>query len=93
MGKPITKEDVIAHKKQAIRKLNNLLETYISDGRIDLLKKANLISYWLENFTTYVSAAGSMGCPSRCCWLVTLSPSLITMLYGDISPGPTRHLL
>lgn len=56
MGKPITKEDVIAHKKQAIRKLNNLLETYISDGRIDLLKKAHLISYWLENFTTYVSA-------------------------------------
>lgn len=55
MRKPITKENVIFHKKRAIRKLNGLLETYISSEQPDILKKADLISYWLEEFTNYIS--------------------------------------
>lgn len=36
MRKPITKENVIFHKKRAIRKLNGLLETYISSEQPDI---------------------------------------------------------
>lgn len=35
--------------------MNSLLESYISDGSTDLLKKTNLISYWLEDFVKYIS--------------------------------------
>lgn len=54
MSKPISKEDVVIHKKQAIKKLNNLLEMYINNPSEQYLKKANLISYWLESFSDYV---------------------------------------
>lgn len=55
MSKNISKDDVIAHKKNAIRKVNNLLESYINSEESESLKKADLISYWLESFTSYVS--------------------------------------
>lgn len=54
MAKPFTKEDVILHKKQAIRKVNDLLEMYINHPNEKFLKKANLLSYWLENFSDYI---------------------------------------
>lgn len=56
MKKSITKENVITHKKHAIRKLNDLLENYISTEEPKYLKKTDLISYWLENFVTYISS-------------------------------------
>lgn len=52
MKQAIAKENIITHKKQAIRKLNNLLENYISTEEPKFLKKTNLISYWLENFVS-----------------------------------------
>lgn len=55
MSKIFTKEETILHKKHSIQKLNSLLESYISEGSLDTLKKANLISYWLEDFTKYIS--------------------------------------
>lgn len=57
MSKPLTKEDVILHKKRAIKKLNNTLEKFINDPTPKAskhLKKANLISYWLESYSTYL---------------------------------------
>ncbi len=54
MSKEITKEDVIIHKKQAIKKVNNLLELYINHSDPKYLKKANLLSYWLESFSDYI---------------------------------------
>lgn len=54
MTKTFTKEEVILHKKQAIKKLNNLLEMYINNHDVRYLKKANLLSYWLENFSDYI---------------------------------------
>lgn len=39
MSKNISKDDVIAHKKNAIRKVNNLLESYINSDEPDLLKR------------------------------------------------------
>lgn len=54
MSKEITKEEVIFHKKQAIKKVNNLLELYINHSDPKYLKKANLLSYWLESFSDYI---------------------------------------
>lgn len=54
LSRELTKEEVIQHKKKAIKKLNSLLEDYILSGDKVLLKKTNLISYWLESFSTYI---------------------------------------
>lgn len=50
MGKEFTKEEVIRNKKDAIQKLNNLLECYINDPSGRHFKKANLISYWIKDY-------------------------------------------
>lgn len=58
MSKEFTKEDVIANKKEAIKSLNNFLESLINDSSansVKHLKKANLISYWLKNYVNYIS--------------------------------------
>lgn len=48
------KDEVIAAKKSAIRKINNTLESYISDGNNQNLKKVQLISKWLSDFSNYI---------------------------------------
>ena len=64
MKKEKTKEDVIQHKKRAIRAMNSLLEKYISTNDDDLLKKTDLLSYWIENFSAYINDEDSFE-PSR----------------------------
>lgn len=57
MSKEFTKEDVIRNKKDSIKTLNNLLEGYINDStdtREQHLKKANLISTWIKQYTNYI---------------------------------------
>lgn len=54
MSKTFTKEDVILNKKEAIKSINKLLESYINDTTQNHLKKANLISYWLKDFAQYI---------------------------------------
>lgn len=54
MEKKLDKEKVINHKKAAIKKLNHVLEKFINDPSAMHLKKANLISYWLESYSTYL---------------------------------------
>ena len=54
MSKEKTKEEIIAHKKNAIRKLNALLESYISSEKEILLKKTDLMAYWIEEYTNYI---------------------------------------
>lgn len=54
MSKEMTEEEVIKHKKKAIRTLNNLMEGYIKTHDKELLKKTDLISYWLESFSLYI---------------------------------------
>lgn len=51
-----TIEDIIQHKKRAIRKINSLMESYISSNNPDLLKKTDLLSYWIENYAQYISS-------------------------------------
>lgn len=55
MAKEFTKEDVIQNKKEAIKSLNKLLETYINDSSEKHLKKAHLISYWLKDYVRLIN--------------------------------------
>lgn len=55
MSKEITKEAVIQNKKEAIKSLNKLLESYINDPSKTYLKKADLISYWIKNYVQMIS--------------------------------------
>ena len=50
-----TKDEINQHKKQAIKKINGLLNSYIFSDNHALQKKADLISYWLESFSNYIS--------------------------------------
>lgn len=56
MGRVIDKESVIFHKKNAIKQLNQTLELFINRNDERSLKKANLISYWLEEYSHYLIA-------------------------------------
>lgn len=49
----IKKENVIKNKNDAIKMLNNYLDTCISSDTKHL-KKANLISYWLKDYIKYI---------------------------------------
>lgn len=55
MSSELTKEQVIQNKKQAISKLNTLFENYIASDSTDLLKKTNLISYWISQYSNYIA--------------------------------------
>ena len=55
MSIEITKENVILNKKEAIKSLNKLLEYYINDPSGKHLKKANLISYWIKDYTRFIN--------------------------------------
>lgn len=54
MRKQKSKEEIINHKKQAIRKINGLLEDYIASSDEQSLKKVDLLAYWIEEFTKYI---------------------------------------
>lgn len=55
MSVELTKEAVIQNKKSSIKSLNKLLEYYINDPSGKHLKKANLISYWLKDYTRFIN--------------------------------------
>lgn len=50
----ISKDNVIKHKKEAIKKLNSMMEYFINSPSQKHLKKANLLAYWFENFSQYI---------------------------------------
>ncbi len=54
MGREVTKEIAIQHKKQAIRKMGNVFEAFINNPDDKYLKKADLLAYWLETFSGYL---------------------------------------
>lgn len=54
MSKPLNAGKVSLHKDAALSKINDLLNGYINDPKPEHLKKANLISYWLENYIAYI---------------------------------------
>lgn len=54
MSKAITKDEVILHKKASIKTLNRMLEYFINSSNPKHLKKANLLAYWIENYSEYI---------------------------------------
>lgn len=54
MGREVTKDIAIQHKKQAIRKIGSVFEAFINNPDDKYLKKADLLAYWLENFSNYL---------------------------------------
>lgn len=64
MSKKLSATDVIKHKNTSIATLNKMLDDFIDDHTESHLKKADLISYWLESFTKYVKAEESFS-PER----------------------------
>lgn len=54
MGREVTKDIAIQHKKQAIRKINTVFEAFINNPNKKYLKKADLLAYWLETFSGYL---------------------------------------
>lgn len=54
MGREITKDIAIQHKKQAIKKINNVFEAFINNPDNKYLKKVDLLAYWLETFSGYL---------------------------------------
>ena len=59
MSRFIDKEIVISHKKAAIKRLNLTLEKYINSNDSKKLKKADLISYWIETYSSYIEHEAS----------------------------------
>ena len=57
----IEKENVIKNKNEAIKILNNYLDTCISTDTKHL-KKANLISYWLKDYIRYIENEETFSC-------------------------------
>lgn len=61
MGKKYTKEEAITLKKKGFKKLNSLLESFISKPApvtkedIDYIKKAALISKWINQYANYLN--------------------------------------
>lgn len=64
MSKQFTKEEIIEHKNKAIQKLDAFLTELIDSEDLNNQKKANLISYWLENFIKHISEENSFN-PAR----------------------------
>lgn len=54
MGKEFTNDYVLNHKNQALKKLDETLDKFINSCNEKYVKKANLISYWIETFCDYV---------------------------------------
>ena len=49
-----SKDDIASHKGRAVHTLDSLLDKYIENENSAYLKKADLISYWLEEFSKYI---------------------------------------
>lgn len=54
MGRKITKDELIEHKNAALQKLSNYIDTLINDSNPIVQSKADKLSYWLEDWTTFI---------------------------------------
>ena len=54
MNKQKTDDELIAHKNSALDKLNKYLDSLIASENANLKSKSDKISYWLEDWTTFL---------------------------------------
>ena len=52
MGEILNIDEVVSRNENSLKSMDNLLSEYINSG--DNLKKANLISYWIKDFSNYI---------------------------------------
>lgn len=55
MARKITKEELIKHKAEALDKLNNYIDFLISSEDEKICSKADKLSYWLKDYTKFLS--------------------------------------
>lgn len=54
MARNLTKDELIEHKKQALAKLDHYITSLIDDSDPKIQSKADKLSYWLEDWTTFL---------------------------------------
>lgn len=54
MARELSKKELIQHKNQAIKKLDNYLSDLINNSNPKVQSKADKLSYWLEDWTTFL---------------------------------------
>ena len=54
MRKSLSDEDIIKHKKSAIKSLDKVFECFINSPNQRHKKKADLIAYWIETYSKYL---------------------------------------
>lgn len=54
MARNLTKDELIAHKQQALDKLDQYITSLIDDSDQKIQSKADKLSYWLEDWTTFL---------------------------------------
>ena len=54
MGRKLTKEELEKHKKDALNKMEKYLDSLIDDSDPKANGKADKLSYWLEDWTTFL---------------------------------------
>lgn len=54
MGRNLTKEELIAHKDAALQSLNAYMTSLIEDSDPKTQSKSDKLSYWLEDWTTFL---------------------------------------
>lgn len=54
MGRELTKDELIVHKQQALDKLDQYLTALINNPDHKIQSKADKLSYWLEDWTTFL---------------------------------------
>ena len=54
MSREITIDNVVIHKKKAIKSVSDVFEAYINNPDSKYLKKADLLAFWLEAYCKYI---------------------------------------
>lgn len=55
MGRNLTKEELIIHKDMALQRLDAYMTSLIEDSDPRIKSKSDKLSYWLEDWTTFLS--------------------------------------
>lgn len=54
MSREVTKEDIIEHKENALKKLDEYISSLIESDDPKIYRKADKLSFWLEDWTTFL---------------------------------------
>lgn len=65
MENELNKDKILINKNNSVNILNNFLDELITSNNITKLKKANLLSYWLKDYTKYLSEEDIYKNPSK----------------------------